>query len=622
MTLRDRPTAAVASTRAFLRLLAEFTPGGATFVLVLTLVVSLTEWVSVLLLIPFLAIVGMDVGDGPAARITDAATHLLQTLGLRLTLLPVLAAYVAIITGRALLLRQQTLSSIWLQEGLVHRLRCRVFAAVINARWLFLTRRRSSDFLHSIVGQANRAGHAAHYMVALVNAVLLSVVYFAIALQLSAPLTLLASACGAGLMLALRHATSRSRAAGERMNREAGSFYAAISEHLAGIKTAKSYGAEPRSIELVRDQSERVLDTHMETTRAYVGVRTGFQIGSVVLLSVVLYAGLRWWHLASAEVVLMLFLFSRLVPRFSAIQENRQYLVNALPGVGSVLELLQSAESEAETAAETIADPLPLRESVRLEAVRFAYDGDRDAPTLSTVALDIPAHATTALVGASGAGKSTIADIVMGLLAPREGRVLIDGVPLDGRLRRWRSNVGYVPQENFLFHDTIRSNLLWANPSATEADLAEALELAAADGFIDQLPGGIDTVVGDRGVRLSGGERQRIALARALLRHPALLVLDEATSALDSENEGRILAAIERLHGRVTILLITHRLATVRHADLIHVVEGGRVVESGSWESLLREGSVFPRLCLAQGVGGVPASDLRQRNVVPLASLA
>lgn len=184
------------------------------------------------------------------------------------------------------------------------------------------------------------------------------------------------------------------------------------------------------------------------------------------------------------------------------------------------------------------------------------------------------------------------------------------------RLAAWRDGIGYVPQESFLLNDTIVANLRRAAPEATDEEIAEALRLAAAD-FVAELPDGLATLVGDRGIALSGGERQRLALARALLRRPRLLVLDEATSNLDAENERRIVAAVDELRHRMTIVVITHRLYSVRHADVIHLLERGRLVESGTWDELVAAGrGRLAALVRTQGVD--PTAPVRVGPVAPV----
>jgi ATP-binding cassette subfamily C protein len=263
-----------------------------------------------------------------------------------------------------------------------------------------------------------------------------------------------------------------------------------------------------------------------------------------------------------------------------------QIIAALLPAHTAVCDLEARCREAAEPAAPLSRD-LRLTQAIKVDDVTLTYHGSGDTPAVDGVTLTIPAGRTTAIVGASGAGKTTVADLLMGLLAPARGRVLVDGQPLRAdHLKAWRAQIGYVPQETFLFHDTVRANLLWARPDATDADLRRSLRMAAAESFVDALPEGLDTVIGDRGSRLSGGERQRLSLARALLRNPTLLILDEATSALDFENERHIQRAIAQLHGRVTIVVITHRLSTIRGADVIYVMDRGRITESGKWHDL------------------------------------
>ncbi|HET6762469.1 MAG TPA: ABC transporter ATP-binding protein, partial [Longimicrobiaceae bacterium] len=343
---------------------------------------------------------------------------------------------------------------------------------------------------------------------------------------------------------------------------------------------------------------------HATAARAYAEARAAFTVGSVVLLALATWVALGWMHLPVGVALLLVFVFSRLVPRLATLQQQWQMAAHEMPARRAVLELAARCEAERETLG-VAGEPIDLRRGVRFQDVRFGYEGRE--PVLRGLTLEIGARRTTALVGTSGAGKTTVADLLMGLATPTGGRIVLDDTPLSEEvLRTWRGEIGYVAQDTVLFHDTVRANLLWARPDATPQDVDDALRAAAAD-FVAALPQGLDTVIGDRGVRLSGGERQRLALARALLRRPALLILDEATSALDPESERRILDAVEGLHGRTTILLITHRLATVRTADVIHVLDGGVVVESGRWGELAtRDGGRFRTMWDAQEEGARP----------------
>jgi ATP-binding cassette subfamily C protein len=282
------------------------------------------------------------------------------------------------------------------------------------------------------------------------------------------------------------------------------------------------------------------------------------------------------------------------LPKISTLHQHYQNIVNMLPSFDALTDLQKRSDMAAEHCPASLPAPINLQEGVFFEGVSFRYVNSDSKWILNHIDLFLKAHAMTAIVGSSGAGKSTLADLLIGLLRPENGVIRIDDTILDGSvLHAWRGCIGYVPQETFLFHDTIRANLKWADPNAGDQELKRALKLAAADRFIRKLPAGMDTIVGDRGVRLSGGERQRIALARALLHRPSLLLLDEATSSLDRENERSIQQAIDNLHGELTIVVIAHRLSTIRNADNIVVLDEGRIAETGSWEKLVGSNGRF-----------------------------
>jgi ATP-binding cassette subfamily C protein len=219
----------------------------------------------------------------------------------------------------------------------------------------------------------------------------------------------------------------------------------------------------------------------------------------------------------------------------------------------------------------------PVASSISLDGVTVRHPG-RQRPALDNVSLVLPARTTTAIIGASGAGKTTVADVLMGILTPDAGVLRIDGEAVDATSRRrWRHSVAYVPQDTFLFNDSIRNNLCWGALAYSDEQLVHALRRAACD-FVFDLPLGLDTLAGDGGRQFSGGERQRIALARALLEQPSLLILDEATSALDPVNEATIRRAVDTLHGDITVVLIGHRDAMLEHADQVLELADGNLV--------------------------------------------
>ena len=318
---------------------------------------------------------------------------------------------------------------------------------------------------------------------------------------------------------------------------------------------------------------------------------------------------------------------------FSVLVYMTQRLLWPLTRLGETLDLYQRAMASCRRIfglldlAPTIRPGAielarPVQGSVRFEDVSFSYGSpDRphtdSRPVLQGLDINIPAGETHAIVGSTGAGKSTVVKLLLRLYEPTGGRITVDGVPIDqltfGSLR---GAMGFVSQDVFLFHGTVRENLTYGRPDASLEELVRAAELAEARGFIESLPDGYDTLVGERGQKLSGGQRQRLTIARAIFRDPAILVLDEATSAVDNETE----AAIQRSLGRVaqgrTTIVIAHRLSTVRHADRIHVLEQGRVIEAGTHDELV-DGRWAVRRALARPDrrGGGP--DRRRLTLAP-----
>jgi ATP-binding cassette subfamily C protein len=292
--------------------------------------------------------------------------------------------------------------------------------------------------------------------------------------------------------------------------------------------------------------------------------------------------------LAATQLLFLILVFARLMPTLAEIQNSGNVVALMLPLHDKLVRLLSSARAAREDLPSGAGQPIAVAREINVLGLRFRYDKARGPDVLRDLSLTIPARSIVAISGASGAGKSTLADIILGLLVPDAGSISLDGEPLTAqRLAAWRRSVAYLPQDNVLFNQTVRANVLWGSHDAGDEELCATLAQTGMAELIDAMPQGLDTLIGERGSRLSGGQRQRLALARALLRRPTLLILDEATNALDEESEGAVWKVLESLRSTATILIIAHRDSTLRKADFVAVIENGAISRFGPGREFL-----------------------------------
>jgi ATP-binding cassette, subfamily C, bacterial len=550
-------------------------------------VAALAQALGLLLLIPLLEAIRVGASAGIAEWTRDA----FETVGLKPTLGVVLTIYIAVTAVAAGLTAYQSVLSTRYRLEFVNHLRRRLYSGVAEAEWPHLMGLRRPDLLAVLTANVNLVGAGAMACLGIAVAAIVVTAQVAVAIQISPLMTALAIASGAVLVIVVWPLVRRSRSLGAELVQLNRTTMRRANGFLEALKLAKAYGREQEHQLVFNDAITRARDVQVSFARAS-GVASAVQgTLTAALLGATVYVAVKVAHVPVGSLLVVTVVFMRVVAQIIGAQGNVQQVAQALPAFDEVMALIESCEAarEAPEPARLARARVGIGNGVALDGVHFAYpraDGDsREA--LCGVSIEIPAGSTVALAGPSGAGKTTTADLVAGLMLPNAGNVVVDGKPLTPeRLLAWRRSIALVPQDPFLFHEPIEDNLRWAQPAATEDDLWEALRMANASEFVRELPSGLRTVVGDRGMRLSGGERQRLALARALLRDPDLLILDEATSAMDTENELAIRRALASLKGRTTILLIAHRLSTVSEADSVVVLDRGRVIETGTWAEL------------------------------------
>lgn len=551
----------------------------ATELLVLMAVAALLEMFSVAMVIPVLAVASSPEG-AMAGPLAERAMDLLGDPSKEALVLAMMAALAVVYGLKALFLSFVT----WRQGCFIYGIQANVyrdlFARYIQQPWIFHTQRNSAELIRNATTESTEFMLTVTAQVVLLSECL-TVATIAILIAFAAPLAFavvggVLAACGLGFQLLAR---DRVRAWGEIREREMNLRNKLFLEGLGGAKEIRLLGRERYFISrlnLTVDAIERV------SRRYYLSLtlpRLALEFIAIATLATSVAVMLATdWPLEKIVPVIGMFGVAamRVLPSINRILGAVQQISFGAPAIATMLRecglpLPQTVPANS--------GGTRLRGEIRVTSVRYRYpETKHDA--IKGISLRIAAGSTVAFIGTSGAGKSTLVDLVLGLLRPTSGLIEVDGRDIHEDLSAWQSQIGYVPQSIYLTDDSLRANIaLGVEPdSIDEAAVRRALAAARLEEFVAALPNGLDTHVGERGVRLSGGQRQRIGIARALYRDPTTLVLDEATSALDTDTESKVMEAIHALHGTRTILIITHRVASVANADAVFRLERGSLV--------------------------------------------
>jgi ABC-type multidrug transport system fused ATPase/permease subunit len=479
------------------------------------------------------------------------------------------------------------------------RLRQRLYGSVFSAGWPFFVSEKTGSLMNALTAEATRASTAYNYLNQMIGAAIIVVVYGALALVISRPMTLLIVIVAGLLAFSLRGRVQRGTKYGLAVTDLNVEVQNEALENISGAKLVKGCAAEKVTVDRFSGLADRLSHQQYKMQMNAAWLKAFYDSASLSVVLVGAYFAVTRFGMEATALPVFLLIFYRVSPRLSNVQLLQNGVLAYLPALDTIDDHTQRAEAMVETSGSRKLKHFS--KAIVFEGVGFAYEPGQ--PVIHDLNLTIACGKTTAIVGPSGAGKTTVIDLVMRLVLPQSGQVAVDGVPLaDLDVADWRRRISYVAQDAVMFHTSVRENIEWGRPGASAEEIERAARLAFAHDFVTQLPEGYDTIVGDRGMRLSGGQKQRIALARALVRDPEILILDEATSALDAESETQIQSAIEKLSESITILIVTHRLATVRIADHIYVLDKGRLVEQGTWHSLTQKHGRFYELQLLQDV--------------------
>jgi ATP-binding cassette subfamily C protein len=452
-------------------------------------------------------------------------------------------------------------------------LRLEMLRAVLRSKWEFFLHQRIGRLSNSLATEAQRSSDSFVNGATVITLLLQAVIYGSVALAVSWKATLISLSAGAVIIGVSHFLVRMARRAGKRQTTLLISLLSRLTDTLQSVKPLKAMAREHLADSVLSNTTTKLNKALKKQIFSDAVLNASQEEMFALVITLGMYIALVHYGMPFEMVLVLVVVLGRMLGQLGKVQKQYQKVAIGESAFWSMKASIREAQ-QVEEHLGTGARPT-LERGILLDAVSFSYDQHQ---VFDNVSLEIPAGKLTALIGPSGSGKTTVVDLVIGLLRPQSGAVRIDDQALSELdVKAWRHMIGYVPQENLLLHDSILHNVTLGDPELSDADAVQALQSAGAWEFIEPMPQGIHSTVGERGGMLSGGQRQRIMIARALVHKPRLLILDEATSALDPANEAAIGQTMQNLRGGLTILAVSHQTALVNAADRVYRLEKGRV---------------------------------------------
>lgn len=578
---------------------ARYRPILSVSIIGLGITTALLEGIGVGFILPIIEVARASQGSaGTPSELLDVFNYTYSFLGIPFTL-----GY--IILGVVLILCIRFFSSFlaaWLRELLVNdyvrTLRNDAYNQALDAEVSYFDSKGSDDIINAIVTQAAMAGLVIRRLVHSIELTFVVIIYASIAFYLAPLLTILAGVLLGGLTYLVRFRIEPGYTVGDRLADANEELQRSVQAGMQGIRDAKLFGLknEFSGLFYVATNKHFLAKVALERNKAF--IQDFYRLSTAVTVFVLIFLTLRFTSMSIGEMGVFLLAMFRLGPKMSNLN-NRLYLLDGdLPHLVRTQQFVDQISARTEHRGGRAAMPRKI-DKVTFQDVAFSYSGNKRA--LRGISFEVRMGEFIGIVGPSGAGKSTIISLLTRMYEPDRGVISVDGTNIfEFDLEDWRSRVSVVRQSPYIFNDTLRYNLTIGNRTASESDIERVCEVAQIGEFLDDLPNGLDSYLGDQGVKLSGGQKQRVALGRALLNGGDMLILDEATSDLDTNLERKVQGAIESLNDDYMVITIAHRLSTVYNAERIYTLSDGEIVEQGSHDELLTYDGIYSELHRAQ----------------------
>ena len=579
-----------------LRRVAQFRPKITAVIVVLGGATAFLEGIGLSFIWPILEVAQADEPITQAEGFLGIFLRAYQFVGI-----PFQLAYLIIGVGLAMTVRfTSSFLVAWLrsivQMTYEEMLRTEAFDSALDARVSYFDEEGSDDILNAIITETRYSGKVIKAGVQSLETAFLALVYLSVMFYIAPRMALGALTLLGGITYILREIIEPAYTVGSRVATANERVQEAVQAGTQGIRDVKLFGLSSEMFDIFDEWIEKYRSSSIDLARNKAAIQNFYDLAAALTLFALIYVGFTYSGLALGALGIFFLAMFRLAPLVSRLNSN----VYKLEGNLSHLVRTQTFVEELDRRRETNGDIEPERVStVEFDDVHFSYT--EDETVLDGISFSVDRGEFVAFVGQSGAGKSTIVSLLARFYAPDEGEITADKTPIDEfDLQAWRDRIAVVRQQPFIFNDTLEGNITVGNRGASRQELKRVCQIAKVEEFLDELPNGYDSELGDDGVRLSGGQRQRVALARALLTDADFLVLDEATSDLDSSLEKEVQASIEEMNRDYGMIAIAHRLSTVQNADRIYTVDSGEIVEMGTHEDLLAAGGDYADLYTIQ----------------------